>query len=127
LAAGIDHLHNGYTTALTRTHFNGGWIWRVVVLAAAVYCLARGPWRVIHDSSDFLTVYIASLNRNLLFRHRPDGECIAPEADCEAKRTFAPKKPAFAEEKPQLPRGFFLKKNSHCTPSGGSTESREMP
>jgi len=44
----------------TCMQFNNDRIWRVLVLAAAVYFLVRGPWRAIHDSGDFLTVFLAA-------------------------------------------------------------------
>jgi len=37
-----------------------GWIWRLLVAAALLYFLVRGPWRALQDSGDFLTVFAAS-------------------------------------------------------------------
>jgi hypothetical protein len=36
------------------------WFWRIVFVAAILYFLARGPWRAIHDSDDFLIVFTAT-------------------------------------------------------------------
>jgi hypothetical protein len=38
-------------------HFNPRVFWRIVFLAAAIYFVARGPWRAVHDSGDFLIQY----------------------------------------------------------------------
>jgi hypothetical protein len=36
------------------------WLWRIVFVAAILYFLARGPWRAIYDSGDFLLVFTAA-------------------------------------------------------------------
>jgi Glycosyltransferase family 87 len=41
---------------------NNRWLWRVVFILASLYFVARGPWRAIHDSGDFLLVFSAARN-----------------------------------------------------------------
>jgi hypothetical protein len=41
---------------------NNRWLWRVVFILASLYFVARGPWRAIHDSGDFLLVFTAARN-----------------------------------------------------------------
>jgi alpha-1,2-mannosyltransferase len=45
---------------MIRKWSNNGRIWRWVLLVAIAYFIVRGPWRAIHDSGDFLTVFSAA-------------------------------------------------------------------
>jgi hypothetical protein len=40
--------------------FNNSRIWGWLIVAAAFYFVARGPWRALYDSGDFLNVYSAT-------------------------------------------------------------------
>ena len=68
VTAGCPHRDGALSRAITvlssirmQLKLNNDRIWRWLVLTAgALYFLVRGPWRAIHDSSDFLTDFAAA-------------------------------------------------------------------